>query len=159
MRKKISVTISERRKPSSFFGRVKEIFERKFDGFPAVPADPSGLEGYTTGDLGTVDQKQIVDEISKLIQKQTINFDTAPCPDYPCTAETANTSGTVCVSDMSTTNYITYTPVAPAKYYVNVYVDGTPMLINIDYTVVSGNVVFGSALSQDADVRARFVVA
>jgi hypothetical protein len=155
--KKVNITISNRRKQSDLFARVRDVFERKFDGFPAVPADPSGkLAGYTSGDLGVLDTKTIIDTVADL--KQSTIPDSQPCSDSPCLGSDVP-SGTTCFNELSTVDHITFTPSVPAKYYVSVVIDGSQAIIGVDYSVVSGNIVVQTALSPDVIVTARYVAA
>lgn len=89
--KKTSVEIHQNRSVTTFFNRLTDNFDRKFDGFPAIPADPSVTPAAQSGTDGFLDfnPQDIIDEIANSYQDSA----TPPCPDEvigdddPCYSE------------------------------------------------------------------------
>lgn len=86
MRKKIQVETSERRRFNPM-GRVTDIFERKFDGFPAKLPPKSGRLQAEDGDIFGIDFEALLEEL--LEQEQGVDIpNIPPCPDtsegYDC---------------------------------------------------------------------------
>lgn len=75
MKKKVNVTVANRRKTSGLLSRIGDVFERKFDGFPAsVPpvSNNAPIIGDDSGEL-TVGRLPIPDDL--------VIPDIPPCPD------------------------------------------------------------------------------
>lgn len=81
IKKRIDITINQGRSVTAFFNRVLETFERKFDGFPALPADPSQVPALQENSdaFDPFNSRDIIDAIANSYQD---NF-TPPCPDFP----------------------------------------------------------------------------
>lgn len=79
MRKKISVTAANRRRAEDFFGRQREVFEHKFDGFPAKSSPRFGTgEGFKgTNIFDDIDINQLIKDLQGNIYEPT---SAVPCP-------------------------------------------------------------------------------
>lgn len=142
MNKKIQLTISQRRQRSTF-SRTLEIFERKFDGFPAsapnlktsVPTNPNASNDIDFGEI----LQDLLDQM----------------PDAtPCTGSGENVETKVLSTDDGGTTW--QFPV-PIKYVIKAWIDGLQVLQYQDFDIVSGEFVPNSPLSADSIVVVKYV--
>jgi hypothetical protein len=86
LRKTQQLTVSHRRPATSFFNRLQEVFERKFDGFPAAVDDASGTPTLDEWLGGEGPELDIGDYLEGAIPQ---------CPDAQDCEETQTGSGCV----------------------------------------------------------------
>lgn len=79
MRKKIELQVQQNRSITAFFNRVADIFDRKFDGFPAVLLGASSTPAFQEGseDYDQFNSDDIIDKIANSYQDSAV----PPCPD------------------------------------------------------------------------------
>lgn len=80
MRKKVNVNIANRRHRSDMFQRVGDVFERKFDGFPA------NVPPVSNSDVALDENTDVGADIRLPLPSETIIPDIPPCPEpgEPC---------------------------------------------------------------------------
>lgn len=81
LHKTTELIVSQRRSVTTFFNRVTDQFERKFDGFPAT-VDPAISAASSESAISDVDMDAIIDSISGTFSSS--GGDIPPCPDSPC---------------------------------------------------------------------------
>jgi hypothetical protein len=144
MKKKVSIDVAERR-PLNFANRITDIFERKFDGFPARLPPKQGRLQTEDGDIFGIDLEaliqKVIEEQGPLIPDSTI---------LPCSGDA--TTITEVASGSGTSWSVSETP----RYIVDVWDDdGTPLVEGLEYTAI------GSAITtteSQTGVRVRYVL-
>lgn len=81
MKKRVEIVINQSRSVTTFFNRVLENFERKFDGFPAILLGGSSTPAIQEESIDYTDflDPNIIDEIANSFVDQA----KPPCPDIP----------------------------------------------------------------------------
>jgi hypothetical protein len=145
MRKKVNIDVEQRRRRSDFMARVGDIFDRKFDGFPASVPNPQNRpsNGFVPNPTLIVDDEgmEAVDDVS-------------PCEEE---GDGSDQSGTYTRQLFSDDDGATYEFPLVIDYVISVWKDGVLQRINLDYAVVS-NFLTPQTPWGDARVVARFVV-
>jgi hypothetical protein len=158
--KKSTLTVENRRSVTTFFNRITEQFERKFDGFPAAVQGNTAeltLDPDTTG----VNIGDLIDKISG----EFLDSQTPQCEDI------SGAEADSCLSDPDGCSGKSYTEVLiglggdeyeaslPVDYFVYVWVDGLAAFLGEDYTVTESKTVLFNVDTTDAEIMARYVVA
>lgn len=140
MKKKQNVTIEQGRSVTTFFNRVLENFERKFDGFPALiegaretPAIAENSDPYLS-----YNPQDIIDAIARSVLDASI----PPCQTIE--GELIENAGA----------YVTPTP---SKYVKEVWYDGMLVVKDVDYSEIDGGIQPFVAPDVGVVIRARWV--
>lgn len=152
LHKKQELTVSNRRSVTTFFNRMMEQFERKFDGFPA------SVEG---GAMPAVTEDTHADYTGVEIDI-TDYLDKPQCPDVvdPATNCVAGCSGEVVTTDLEYSDG-SYSAPYDVDYYVSVWWEGVIMVKDEDYTVNEDKTITFNMVPIDSQpsVTARYMVA
>ena len=168
LHKRQTLNVTNRRSITTFFNRVTEIFERKFDGFVATVEDTNAVEVDANHELN-IDVGAIIDEITdKILEGEFGN----QCPDE-IASQCVQAGGTIDCAGKAVNEELTAVPpgewseyreweaTMPVDYYVSVWADGLPLVKFEDYTTTTdGTVVINEELAnEDLILTARYVVA
>jgi hypothetical protein len=143
IKKRISIDVHQKRSVTQFFNRIVENFERKFDGFPALPADPNATPAYQESAGGFVDFN-----VDDLIDDSYFPDSSTP----PCADNEGEVINETLVYDSGS-----WEPSQPVKHYSDVYFDSLLAVKDIDYSDSTGSIIPVGDLDPDTVVTARYV--
>ncbi len=152
MRKKISITTGNR-KTRTGFTRLGDIFEHKFDGFPAnIPKLP--IPGHNMDDVGM----DLGIDFDKILRDLQDEFTEPTTGSVPCGESDSTDSGSTKSAILTRTGVGEYEIPEAFRYIIDVIVDGVPALYQ-EYTVSARKITFEVDPGEDAVVRGKWVSA
>lgn len=154
MKKTHKLQVAKRRQ--SQFIRVREVFERKFDGFPAA-IDPARLLTDEVSDETDIDMDAIIDEIVNDNQPEESST-IAPCAQVD--EDDALSGDTVTTElDLSLLPGPHYLAPLSVDYFISVWFDGILATEGTDYTEDGDTIIPTPVLDAEVIVMAKYVVA